>query len=374
MHHDSFSLSDVDTLLDVHEGPCVTLTLPTSAVTRGVDQGEGRIHLKNLRADAAEQLRASNDLREREIDALLEPVDELLEDEEFWRYLSDGLAVFLSPQRSATYRVALELPAQAVVGERFTFKSLLPLLTGDGTFYVLALSEEEVRLIEGTRLGAATVPVGEFPASRAHAMQRRGRDRGVGPNKQWQGDEGEKTLYRKYFLQVDRALRSFLGGSKAPVVLAGVDYLLPIFRGACSYRHLCDEAVVGSPDRLSPEDLHEKAWPLVEPVLHQDRRAALERLEGLVGSSRVSDELSTVLAAAYDGRVQSLFIDVNEDVFGHFDFDARQLEVHEAPQPRSTELVGLAARWVHARGGEVYVTEPDEPAVPARPLVAIMRY
>jgi hypothetical protein len=38
-----------------------------------------------------------------------------------------------------------------VVTDRFHIKPLLPLLSGDGRFYVLALSQSEVRLLQGTR-------------------------------------------------------------------------------------------------------------------------------------------------------------------------------------------------------------------------------
>jgi hypothetical protein len=35
--------------------------------------------------------------------------------------------------------------------DRFHLKPLLPLLTGDGRFYILALSQNQVRLLQGTR-------------------------------------------------------------------------------------------------------------------------------------------------------------------------------------------------------------------------------
>jgi len=38
-----------------------------------------------------------------------------------------------------------------VVSDRFHLKPLLPLLTGDGRFYILALSQNQVRLLQGTR-------------------------------------------------------------------------------------------------------------------------------------------------------------------------------------------------------------------------------
>jgi hypothetical protein len=44
-----------------------------------------------------------------------------------------------------------------IVSERFHVKPLLPLLSGDGRFYVLALSQNEIRLLQGTRYSVEQV-------------------------------------------------------------------------------------------------------------------------------------------------------------------------------------------------------------------------
>ena len=58
--------------------------------------------------------------------------------------------------------------------------------------------------------------------------------------------------------------------SHAPLVLAGVDYLFPIYREANTYPHLLDKGITGSPEELTIKDLHRQSLSLVE-----DRIAAL---------------------------------------------------------------------------------------------------
>ena len=371
-HTDPLSLGDLDALLDERSGPCVSIFLPTSRVTRNTEAD--RIRLKNFRAQAFERLMAEHELRRPDAEALLEPLDELLDDGGFWPYLSDGLAVFLSPASHAVFRVRQSFEPHLALGERFVIKPLLPLLTGDGTYYVLALSANAVSIYSGSREGAAKMSVRDLPANMFEALEALGRDGTRHPNKLWEGDDGDKILYRKYFRTVDRALRRLYGTQSAPLVLAGVEYLLPIFREVCSYRYVLSEGIHGNPEELTPEQIHGAAWPLVEPILDAPRREALEQLRALRGSTRVTADLKTILAAAYDGRVQTLLLEVDADLYGTFEPGTRELRV-TGPKPGNgdVELCGRAARWVHQRGGEVFsATHAEIPG--EEPLVAVMRY
>ena len=58
-----------------------------------------------------------------------------------------------------------------VVGDRFDVKPLLPLLCGDGRFYLLALSQRRVRLFEGDRDGLQALALRDVPADLAEAMR-----------------------------------------------------------------------------------------------------------------------------------------------------------------------------------------------------------
>jgi Bacterial archaeo-eukaryotic release factor family 3 len=259
------------------------------------------------------------------------------------------------------------------VGDRFLLKPLLPLLTEDGIFYVLAISENQARLFEGTRHHIGEIHLEGLPAHMTAALAMRGRDPGQLPHRRWQGDEGQKVLYRKYFLQIDRALRPLYGNFSDPLVIAGVDYLVPIFREASSYRHLVAAGISGNPEHLGAQELHAKAWPIVEPVLAEPRRAALERYHALRGTDRVSDDLETVMTAALDGRVESLFLNLAVTISGVFDPAIRSAVVHDTPQPGDVDLSAAAARWAYRTGAEIFAGEP--PAVPeGSSIAAVFRY
>ena len=59
-----------------------------------------------------------------------------------------------------------------------------------------------------------------------------------------------------------RGASAAIAGLGAALVLAGVERLLPIYRGVTSHDPVMDGEVTGNPDRLTPEELHEQAWEI----------------------------------------------------------------------------------------------------------------
>ncbi len=138
------SRAELKTLNEEPDGSCVSIFLPTHRA--GTQTQQDPIRLKNLLREAEERLLAKG-LRAPEVDELVAPARESLDDSDFWRHQSNGLAVFLSPGVLRYYRLPLNFEDLVIVANRYHLKPLLPLLTGDGQFYVLALSQNEVRFL-----------------------------------------------------------------------------------------------------------------------------------------------------------------------------------------------------------------------------------
>src|SRR5438874_2551260 len=83
--------------------------------------------------------------------------------------------------------------------------------------------------------------------------------------------------------------------------------LLGIYREACTYAHVADEELSGTPDVLHEKELHERAWKLLEPMFKSRVNAALDRFRAALPKGRGAHDLPAILTAARDGRVQELF-------------------------------------------------------------------
>ncbi|HEX2055068.1 MAG TPA: hypothetical protein VHF07_01165 [Nitrospiraceae bacterium] len=358
--------------------PAVSIYLPTHRA--GPEIRQDPIRLKNLVRQAEAEL-IKEGTRPAEAQELLAPISQLVEDAAFWRRQEDGLAIFRSQEAFRIYRVPLAVREFVAVSDRFHIKPLLPLLINDAQFYILALSQKAVRLLEcsrdhvrdvelpdvpqGTQEGLAIGPAPEFqrytlPVGGPHAGRLHGHGVGI--------DDADVTNLTRYFHRIDDGVSEILKRANAPLILACVEYLAPIYREASSYRHIIEPIIPGNPDGLTNEDLHHKGWPIAEQHFKQARdKAAAQYHEG-VAKGRAAHTLTEILPAAYQGRIATLFFPLGVRRWGRFDFDRLSLEEHDAEQPGDDELLDLAAMQTLMHGGTVYGVQPED--VPGQRLLA----
>ena len=137
---DLFHRDDLRDLATRDSGPCVTIMMPTARVESELNQNP--IRLKNLLKRADEELKEQG-YRDEEIGELLQSGRELMEGDDFWRKMEDGLAIFLCKDESRVYRLPINLKELVVVGKRFHVKPLFPLIASNNRFYLLALSRKK---------------------------------------------------------------------------------------------------------------------------------------------------------------------------------------------------------------------------------------
>jgi hypothetical protein len=177
----------------------------------------------------------------------------------------------------------------------------------------------------------------------------------------------------RYFHQIDHGLHRYLREKKSPLILAGVEYLFPIYREANSYPHLLDEGVTGNSERLSPQELHAQAWKIIEARLRRSFEQAIERYYSLAGTGLTTSTLHEIIPEAYRGRVDTLFVPVGVQQWGTFDEETGEISLHETNEPGYEDMLGLAAIYTYSNGGKVFAVPPDELPVEAS-LASIYRY
>jgi hypothetical protein len=388
---DALNHDDLRNLLDTTGKWCVSIYMPTVRV--GAEVQQNPIRYKNMLRQAEDQL-ARLEMRKPDIDRLLRPAYALLDDPEVWRNASDGMAIFAHPDRTTYYRLPFHFEELVVAKDRFYIKPLLPLLSDDGRFYVLALSQNQVRLLEGTRQSVAEIPLEGVPESLAEALwpddperqlQSRVLGRGAGAQSGASGaifhghgvgsDAEAKQDLLRYFHKLDHGLNNLLADKQILLVLAGVDYLLPIYREANTYPHLAEKGITGNPETLSARELHDRAWAIVGPEFAQAREEEAERYRALAGrdDEQADGSLVEIVRAAHQGRVATLFVPLGVRKWGVFRSHSYKVHVHPDMQPGDQDLIDLAAVQTVLNGGAVYAVDEDE--VPGDGTVAaIYRY
>jgi hypothetical protein len=371
------TIDELKRLLEEQEDPCISLYMPT--VRAGKEILQNPIRFKNLLKDAEEQLLQSG-YRRTQIDSLLEPAYELLVNELFWQQQSDGFAMFLSGETTRWYRLPLEFDSLATIAECFFIKPLLSLFMRNGRYFILALSQDTVRLLEGTRFSVDELDLEDTPKSLAEALkwddpeaqlQHHASD---GPSTFGEkhasfhghgvGHDDQKDSILRFFQIVDKGLMDFLANEDAPLVLAGVDFLLPLYRQASKYEHIMDETITGNPEHMKPAELHKKAWKIVEPLFKKDEEEASQMFQqNKALDGYATEDIKKIVPAAYFGQVDQLFIIEKEYLWGSFNPDTNQVEFHERPGPQSQDLLDVAAAHTLINGGKVFSVRPE--AVPS---------
>ena len=379
------STDELRALMERREGPCVSVFMPTHR--RGAETQQDRIRFKNLLKQAEEGL-THNGLRVPNAKELLQPAQALVQDSLFWSHQSDGLAVFFSGEGARQYSLPFNFEELVVVADRFHLKPVLPLLSGDGRFYVLALSQNQVRLLQGTRYSVDELDLDGIPQSLEEALQLDTPEKLNQWHTRMRGGTGKrastfhghggasddlKENLLHYLRQVDKGLHDLIGNEHAPLVLAGVEYLFPIYREANTYSHLLEEGIPGNPEGLTAQQLHGQAWNIIGPHFQKTQQGAVDQYIRLAGTGRTSKDLEVIVKEAYHGRVDVLFVAIGVQRWGSFDPDTDAVHWHDKAEPSDEDLLDFAAIQTLLNGGTVYAVDPAN--VPDdRHLAAIFRY
>lgn len=372
---------DVRDLIEFKAGPCVSMFLPTHPGSR--EERQDAIRLKNLIGQATDEL-LDRQLRRSEAAKLVEPLRELQQTEP-WIHRSDGLACFCGPDFFRAYSVPLRLEEELFVSDRFHVKPLLPLLRADSRYFVLALSQDDARLFEATRHSIREL---ELPAieraeldgveqvQQYHAHRAPSQGRGATGEAIFHGhggpDDRSKTDILQYFHRVNRSVNHVLQEQQAPLVLACVGYLAPIYESANSYGQFVKVKVPGSPERWSLDELRRHSWQLVEPHLLQDQQRALKEFERERGNMRASESVRDIVLAAAEGRVKSLFVTQGARSWGRVDPQLQAVHLCDDEKDADEELLDYAARETLANSGDVHVL--DDIPMTDSPVAATFRY
>lgn len=358
-----FTQVQLNELLVERQPPCVSIYLPAH---RGGAR-EVPIQWRNALTEAQTQLVEAGWPVES-VDAILKPARNLLNDVDFWKSQNDGLAAFLATDFFRVFRLSQRFAEEVRTGERFSVVPLLPMLNGDRTFFVLALSQNSPVLFRGTRDTFEEIAIDAMPANIEAALILHDRDavltyhtrptsggtfaaifHGHGV-----GIDDKKDDLTRYFRAVDKALHPYLRDKKAPLVLAAVEYLHPLYESVNTYGHLLKDGIRGNADHIGRQDLHDRAWSLVEPLFESSRERAAELYQEMKDTPYVSHDVPAICAAAIEGRVETLFVAMDRPIWGKIELATGRLERHDANVMGDIDLRNLAATSALSHGRTVY--------------------
>jgi hypothetical protein len=386
-----FTIEDWRELAEPSAPGSISLFMPLVRAGREIRQNA--IRFKNALGDV-ERGMAERGLPRSEIAATAAALGQLADSDQFARHQGDGLAVFARDEAVVKWAVVpLRLPQSVVVARRFHLTPLLPLVLGDGVFYVLIVSQSRVALLECTRQGFVPLPIEKVPQGREIIDRYVEEDRGIqaqsvpgaAPSRgrgavmfhgQGAPEANEKARIFEYFRTVDHALGALLPHERAPVVFAGVEYLFPIYQQANRSLQLMPEFIHGNfdPERADFDGLHTEAWRIVEPEFRGDRQAELALIREAIAKNQGSAELNTIVEAGAAGLIEHMAVNPSVQQWGRFDeMSGRVLEDERrtsSGDDDDEDLINLAAIFAMRGNAAVTIVEDISAAGAGGPAIA----
>jgi len=349
---------------------CLSIYLATTPLSQ--DSGAQRIELGNALKEATAQMEAAG-LDKRRLWLVQEHVEDLIEDEEFWRFQANSLAILATPDAIRTFRLPNKLTPMLEVSERFHLKPLLRALTFPHTALVLALSENGARLLEVLPEGAPVeMRVSGMPSDAASSVGKSSiNDRTY--SGRITGSEGKKLRLTQYARQVDAALRPVLAGRHTPLFLAGAEPLASIFRGVNSSVDLVAETIAGTPDRTPDAELAGAARAGLDRLHAAEISAFRALFAARADQGRCTTDLTQAGRAAAFGAIDTLLVDIDAIVVGTYDEATGAITLADGATAGNYGVVDAIASQALATGAKVLgVRQADIPE--GGMLAAVLRY
>jgi hypothetical protein len=385
-----FTVRDIKDFLG-QGGPCLSIYMPLSnASSAGINPNakQNELHWK----ECIRSLEESEGSRNSENQQLLNTVRD-------WNSITPeslengsrggSIAVFHSPAVSQVVLLDDNVCEQAVWAPEFQIRPLLAEITRDRTFYLLALSQKNTRLLLCTHHTSGEVP---FPsgiqtsfdawmnqAKPDHTAVNNAMTTGAqgvsGPNAlapKGADDEARDEYLSHYFKQIDRGVNEALRGKTAPLVLCAVEYEIPIYRQVNSYPHLACAEVRGAANSLKSGEMHTRALQVLETCYQKKIDDAVAEWNHRAGGG-ASSRLKEVLTAAHEGRVLTLLVSDSLEQPGVFDETTFTASGRPTGGPQDEDLLNHAAVQTILHAGNVLVA-PQNKMPHGSPAAAIYRF
>jgi len=374
-------------LIAAQQAPCLSLYQPTHRTHPA--NAQDHIRFGNLLKKLEESLLLN--YPNEKTAAMLKPFKALVDDNEFWKYNLDGLAVFAAPGFFKVVRMQRPVSELVVAANSFHLKPLRRALQTVDRFHVLGLAMDRIVLFEGNRDAldelkpAEGVPLtitdalGEELTEKHQTVASyggRGGHGGAGEMRHGHGgksDEMDKDVER-FFRTVDRAITEHhTKPSGHSLVLAALPEHQAVFRRVSHNARLLQEAVAIDPTGVDPDKLRRLVWEAVEPRYHAHVRTLVEQFGTAKAQGLGSDDLMDVAEAAAAGRVGTVLVDADQAIAGRLDTTTGKVIFDSLLDPRVDDLLDELSELVAERGGTVMVV-PGEVMPTKTGVAATYRY
>ncbi|MBL0026859.1 MAG: hypothetical protein IPO98_18545 [Saprospiraceae bacterium] len=113
---------------------------------------------------------------------------------------------------------------------------------------------------------------------------------------------------------------------------------------------------------------------MVQPYFSKTRQEKFDQFLKFIGTGRASSDITEILPAAIEGKVDTLFIENRSDIFGIYNPSAQDLIIQNTHRVPNVSLMNLVAMKALKKGGTVYLFEKKDAPDVSSNINALFRY
>jgi hypothetical protein len=323
----------------------LSIHMPVESAVRDVRAPKAR--LRNLVRTAERRLQERG-LTRGQCETILDPVRRFAAEVDFAHHRDPGLALHSDGRFSAVLTLAETPPELVSAGRVFHIKPLLPALARARRLHCLAAASDKVRLFSGTPFSWTELrlepPTAELAANR---------DSEPAAGFPKTREPLTAKLLTSDLVRVAEAVAQALGDDPAPLVVVAE----PGIAGHFPFRHLSQPVLrlEFNPFALDTDELWRRAADLaasgIEDEINDVVVRAEERLQG--GELTASRRPEEILAAAYEGRVDTVLVASDAALWGQYNL-GQKVRADGGQTQSDEDLLNRAAVVTLRLGGRAY--------------------
>lgn len=358
------SHDDLEMLLENRNNISMSIYMPTNTL----DSKQSSTRLKNIIYQAEKKIIESGIYTSKLKENLLRPLNAIASQDEFWKNLSQGVAIFASQDIIEYYKLPIKFDELVHIDHRFNIRPLFQLFRGDSKFYILALGKKNIRFLlsEGSQL--KEIYLSDMPQNFYDIYQQ------FDSEKEFV-ELSEDNLLQNFY-QINDSIADILHKQNIPLILACDNNFCAIYKKANSYAHIVDEIINADPDIFTGFELQQMAQQILDPIHKQSQKNELKKFisaDYKTDDKKTSHDIEEIVPAAYYGQIDTLFIAEGAQQWGRFEPQSNTIFLSNENKNDYIDLIDYISVKTYINGGKVYVLKKEE--MPnSYNITALLRY
>ncbi|GEM_PF-2439116 len=345
--------------------------------------------LKEMLNEAREKLTVDG-VKADVVSNLLKPGFDLTADETYWREKFGSLVVFLFSNEFHFYKLPFAYEQKLVISRYPYLNPILKDFLTNKCIYVLVLAAGGSKLFKFDRYGYLDITTkGIEKSSKEYAdyfqIERESnyhiKRGGAGRTKEGLISHGHdnteqlnKVRATEYARIIAKEVKSIARVDNLPLILAGAKsgFLAPTFRSVFDGSGLLEGYIPVETEPVNMGMLQSEVGKILDKVENDEEKIALEVVTNLLGTGLEESLPDQIIKQTSEGRVETLFVNNEQDVFGTINVFNGICEAKVTNNPEDENLTNIAVINTWYKKGKVYFLPKN--VIGERPLMAVLRY